>query len=103
MKCHSVQQLFSTIIEHFSKNGNKFITDFKTEPDEIDSDESLPDIPPPLDTEPKPQAKDDKKFTPSPLKKPTRYTVSIEYLICTSCFTPHCIIFYLRHETFMYI
>ena len=25
----------------------KFITDFKTEPDEFDSDESLPDIPPP--------------------------------------------------------
>ena len=35
---------------------NKFITDFKTEPDEIhsyeiDSDESLPDIPLPLDRE----------------------------------------------------
>ena len=68
----SVQQLFSTIIEHFSKNGEKFITDFKTEPDAIDSDESLPGIPPPLDTKPKPQAKD-KRFPPSPLKKPIRY------------------------------
>ena len=57
-------------MEHFSKNGNKFITDFKTEPDEIDSD---PDIPLPLDRKPKPQAKDDQKFTPSPLVKPIRY------------------------------
>ena len=55
------------------KKGEKFITDFKTEPDEIDSDESLPDIPPLIDTKLKPQAKDDKKFTPSPLKKPIRY------------------------------
>ena len=31
----------------FPKIQNKFITDFKTEPDEFDSDESLPDIPPP--------------------------------------------------------
>ena len=62
----------------FKKNINKFITDFKTEPDEIHSyevasDESLPDIPLPLDREQKPQAKDDNKFEPSPLKKPIRY------------------------------
>ena len=31
----------------FQKYKKKFITDFKTEPDEFDSDESLPDIPPP--------------------------------------------------------
>ena len=43
------------------------------QPDESDSDESLPDIPPPLDREQKPQAKDDNKFKPSPLKKPIRY------------------------------
>ena len=70
---------FSTVINQYNyttfflKNGKKFITDFKTESDEIDSDKSLPDIPPPLDKKPKLQAKDDKKFTPSPLKKPIRY------------------------------
>ena len=48
---------FSTVIIQynntifFKKNRNKFITDFKTEPDEIDSDESLPDIPPPINRE----------------------------------------------------
>ena len=73
-----IQSFRTVIIQYnnttfFKKNGNKFITDFKTEPDEIDSDESLPDIPPPLDREPKLQDKDDKKFKPSPLKKPIRY------------------------------
>ena len=51
----------------------KFITDFKTEPDEFDSDESLPDIPPPSYIERKPQAKDANNFKPSPPKKSIRY------------------------------
>ena len=52
----------------FQKYKKKFITDFKTEPDEFDSDESLPDIPPPSYIERKPQAKDDNNFKLSPLK-----------------------------------
>ena len=49
------------------------ITDFKTEPNEFDSDESLPDIPPPSYIERKPQAKDDNNFKLSPPKKPIGY------------------------------
>ena len=56
-----------------AKMPKKFITDFKTEPGEFDSDESLPDIPPPSYIEQKPQAKDDNNFKPSPPKKPIRY------------------------------
>ena len=69
-----VYKLFSTIkTNFFQKYKKKFITDFKTEPDEFDSDESLPDIPPPSYIERNPQAKDDNNFKPSPPKKPIRY------------------------------
>ena len=55
------------------KTPKKIITDFKTEPGEFDSDESLPHIPPPSYIERKPQAKDDNNFKLSPPKKPIRY------------------------------
>ena len=57
----------------FPKIQKKIITDFKREPDEFDSNESLPDIPPPSYIERKPQAKDGNNFKPSPPKKPIRY------------------------------
>ena len=38
---------YNKLFQKYQKN----LLDFKTEPGEFDSDESLPDIPPPLDRE----------------------------------------------------
>ena len=53
---------YNKLFQKYQKN----LLDFKTEPGEFDSDESLPDIPPPSYIEQKPQAKDDNNFKPSP-------------------------------------
>ena len=66
---YSNEVTFSTVIiqynntTFFKKIGTNLLQTLKTEPDEIDSDESLPDIPPPpLDRVRKLQAKDDNKL-----------------------------------------